>query len=227
MPRFRNRLELRILSTIFAATSLLWLFLAVAEEVIEGETRVIDTAMLLAFRSPDDVTRPLGPAWLQEFVRDISGLGSPGVLGLITLIVVVFLLLSRRLRTAIFVLATLMGGALISTLLKIGFDRPRPTLVPHGTVVYSASFPSSHAMISTIVYLTLGALIARLLTGESRLKYYVMAVSALFPVLIGVSRVYLGVHWPSDVLAGWAAGTAWVLGCWATEQIFNLNKKEK
>lgn len=226
MPMLRNWLEPRILGAIAAATSALWLFFEVAEEVAEGGTRRIDTAILMAFRSPGDPANPLGPEWLREFVRDISGLGSPGVLGLLVAATAVFLLLSGKHRTALFVLAATLGGALVSSLLKEDFGRPRPDLVPHGSFVYSASFPSGHAMISAVVYLTLGALVARVVPGRW-LKRYVMIVASLLTGLIGISRVYLGVHWPSDVLAGWAVGAAWALGCWVAAQVVNTGNGAK
>jgi len=226
MRMLRNWLEPRILGAIAAATSILWLFIELAEEVVEGGTRRVDTAILMAFRSPIDPANPLGPDWLRELVRDISGLGSLGVLGLFVAATAVFLLLSGKYRTALYVLAAALGGTLVSSLLKEGFGRPRPDLVPHGTFVYSASFPSGHAMISAVVYLTLGALVAQLVPGRW-LKLYVMAVASILTGLIGVSRVYLGVHWPSDVLAGWAVGAAWALGCWVVAQVVDIGNEAK
>lgn len=226
MQQFRNWLEPRILIAVAATTSVLWLFIALAEEVGEGDTARIDTAILMAFRVPDDATQALGPAWLGEFIRDLSSLGSLGVLGLLVAAADIFLLLSGKVRTALFVLVATLGGALLSTLLKQGFDRPRPDLVRHGTYVYTASFPSGHAMLSAVVYLTLGALIARLVSGRW-LKCYVLAVAVVLSGLVGVSRIYLGVHWPSDVLAGWAAGAAWALICWVAAQFLNLDNERK
>ena len=114
-----------------------------------------------------------------------------------------------------------ISGAVLSSLLKLGFDRPRPDLVPHLTHVYSASFPSGHAMVSAVVYLTLGTLLTRIVSGIW-LKIFVMAVAVLLTGLIGLSRLYLGVHWPSDVLAGWAAGAAWALVWWTVANVINL-----
>ena len=102
----------------------------------------------------------------------------------------------------------------LSTLLKIGFDRPRPDLVPHEAIVYTASFPSGHAMLAAVVYLTLGALLARV-QPRRLLKLYLLGLAILLTVAVGASRVYLGVHWPTDVVAGWAVGAAWALLCWA------------
>jgi undecaprenyl-diphosphatase len=102
---------------------------------------------------------------------------------------------------------------LLSTVLKMGFERPRPDLVPHATRVYTASFPSGHAMLSAVTYLTLGALLARVQPNR-RLKAYLIGLALCITLLVGASRVYLGVHWPSDVLAGWCGGAAWAALCW-------------
>ena len=105
-----------------------------------------------------------------------------------------------------------MGGLLVSTLLKAGYNRPRPDLVPHLSMVFTSSFPSGHSMLSAIVFLTLGSLLGRFV-HEWRLKAYFLVVSLTLTFLVGVSRVYLGVHYPTDVLAGWTAGLAWALVC--------------
>ena len=112
-----------------------------------------------------------------------------------------------------FVIAAVVGGTLLSTALKMGFERPRPDLVPHGTRIYTASFPSGHAMLSAVTYLTLGALLARV-QKRRRVKALLLGLAILITLLVGMSRVYLGVHWPSDVLAGWCVGAAWAALCW-------------
>jgi undecaprenyl-diphosphatase len=155
---------------------------------------------------------------MQAVARDITALGSTTVLSLLVCVVTAFLLLSGRRRTALFVLVSTASGALATLLLKGFFARPRPDLLPHGDFVTTASFPSGHAMLSAIVYLTLGTLLARLV-GAQRQKLYIMAVAVLLSALVGLSRVYLGVHWPTDVLAGWAAGAAWALGWWVVVEM--------
>jgi undecaprenyl-diphosphatase len=105
------------------------------------------------------------------------------------------------------------GGTLLSTLLKLGFDRPRPDLVAHLVDVRTLSFPSGHAMLSAVTYLTIGVLVARV-SPKRRIKVYVTAVALVLTLAIGLSRVYLGVHWPTDVLAGWSIGAAWAMACW-------------
>jgi undecaprenyl-diphosphatase len=191
----------------------LWAFIELADEVTEGETARVDEYILLSLRNPADLSDPVGPGWIEEMGRDFSALGSTGVLTLITLATLGYLLLSRHYRTAVFTLIAISGGVLVKTLLKTGFDRPRPELVPHETIVYTASFPSGHSMMAAIVYLTLAALLARI-HPQHALKAYLLIIAALITLLIGASRVYLGVHWPSDVLAGWAVGAAWASLCW-------------
>ncbi|KAI5913664.1 phosphatase PAP2 family protein [Thauera sp. 2A1] len=220
----RQWLELRFLGGVLAAASAMWLFIEVAEEVVEGDARAIDTAILMFFRTPADPVDPVGPRWLEDLARDLTALGSPVVLGIIVGVTCLFLLLAGRHRTSLFVLGATASGGIASTLLKLSFNRPRPDLVPHTLYVSSASFPSGHAMISALVYLTLGALVARLVRGR-RLKLYVLSVAVLLSGLVGLTRVYLGVHWPSDVVGGWAAGAAWALGWWAAAQLIHLGEE--
>jgi undecaprenyl-diphosphatase len=217
---YKRWLEPRILGAIAALSSVL-LFAELAEEVVEGDTRSVDETILLAFRESSDVGDPLGPRWLEESARDITALGSIGVVALLTVAVVGFLLLAHRARSALFVAAAVGSGMLASTLLKMVFERERPDLVPHAAYVATASFPSGHAMLSAVVYLTLGALLARLVR-EPLLKAYVLLGAAFLACAIGVTRVYLGVHWPSDVLAGWAAGAFWALLCWGVAEALRM-----
>lgn len=208
------RLEFGLLLTIAVLTGAAWLFLAIADEVIEGETHALDERLLLALRNnPADLGDPIGPPWFEEMMRDFTALGGLGVLALLTVSVFFFLVLQRKNHGAFLLLAVTTGGMLLSLLLKAGFDRPRPDLVPHGSYASYASFPSGHSMLAAATYLTLGALLARLQPGL-RLKLHILALAVTFTVLVGVSRVYLGVHWPSDVAAGWAAGAVWAAACW-------------
>ena len=185
-------------------------FIVLAQEVFEGDTRRFDEAVLLSLRNAGDLTHPLGPVWFQEAMRDVTALGSTVVLALIVIAVTGFLAITGRRRTAGLVLAAVISGTLLSSLFKHGFARPRPDLVPHGTVIYTASFPSGHAMMSTLVYLTLGSLLART-QASGRVRTYILAAAAMTALLVGFSRVYLGVHWPTDVVAGWALGGLWAL----------------
>jgi undecaprenyl-diphosphatase len=207
--------ELLIILTLLLVAIAIWAFAALADAVVEGEAHAFDTAVLLAMRTPTDPTDPWGPPWLETFLRDCTALGHAGVLTVMTLVVSGFLLLQGKTRVTVLVVVAVAGGMLLSTMLKRGFDRPRPDLVPYDMRSDSASFPSGHAMLAAVVYLTLGALLARV-QPQRRLKIYVLGVAVLLTVLVGCSRVYLGVHWPTDVLAGWAAGAAWALGIWGT-----------
>jgi undecaprenyl-diphosphatase len=206
-------LEKTTLAALAVTVLAVWGFVELAGEVRAGHTRALDEAILLALRSPSDSSDPLGPRWLEELMRDFTALGGVGVLTLITVAVAGFLALEGKRHAAIMVIASVATGLVLSSLLKWGFDRPRPDLVPHGSIVATSSFPSGHSTMAAVVYLTLGVLLAR--TRERRsVRAYVLAIAMLMTGMVGTSRVYLGVHWPTDVAAGWAAGTGWALLCW-------------
>lgn len=188
----------------------LWVFLLVAGRVQAGSTGAFDTAFMLLLRDPLQPADPLGPPWLEEVMRDLTALGGTAVLTMVTLAAIGFLAIARRPRAALAVGIAIATGIVLSTLLKLGYDRPRPELVPYGARVYTASFPSGHSMMSAVVYLTLAALLARVLTRR-RLRVYVIGLGIAVTLLVGVSRVYLGVHWPTDVLGGWTLGAAFAL----------------
>ncbi|MFM9860301.1 phosphatase PAP2 family protein [Pseudoxanthobacter sp. M-2] len=204
------RREIGVLSIVFAIALALLAFLGLADEVMEGETGAFDEALLLALRTSTDTHDPLGPRWLEQAAGDITALGGVTVLALITLGAIGFLLADGKPRTAMLVIASVGGGTLLSTLLKLGYARPRPDLVPHGVEVYTASFPSGHALGAAVVFLTLGGLLSWSQPSR-RIKIYILSMAVVLTILVGVSRVYLGVHWPTDVLAGWAIGAAWAL----------------
>jgi undecaprenyl-diphosphatase len=179
--------------------------------VVEGETLKFDNAVLLMFRVPGHPETLLGPLWLQEMGRDITSLGSFAVLGLIVIGVVGYLLMANNRATALLILISVLGGTAISTALKMGFDRPRPDI--NATAhVFTASFPSGHSMLSAVTYLTLGALLARQVQ-QRWMKVYFLCAAIVLTGLVGISRLYLGVHYPTDVLAGWCVGAAWALLC--------------
>lgn len=191
---------------------LAFVFLELASEVLEGETMGLDRLILQGFRTSADTAVPIGPGWLRVMMVDITALGDVTGLTLITLAVVGFLVVARKYATALFVAASVIGGATLGTLLKAIFARPRPELVPHLVEVTNASFPSGHAMNSAVVFLTLGALLAR--TQERwAVRIYLVAVAIVLTLLVGISRVFLGVHWPTDVVAGWCVGAAWATAC--------------
>ena len=195
--------------SLAVAAVLLGGFGVLADEVSEGSTMAFDNWLVLSLRVPGDPSKPLGPAWLEETARDITSLGSVVVLGLFVLALVGYLALSGRRLTAGFLAVSVGCGALISTILKIIFDRPRPD-IPGVTRVFSASFPSGHATLSAVVYLTAAIIFANMMDRRAP-RVFALAIAAFLTVSIGVTRVYLGVHFPSDVAAGWALGTAWTL----------------
>jgi undecaprenyl-diphosphatase len=209
-----QRLESRALLTLFAAAAAIWAFLAVGGEMQEGETLALDRRILLAFRTPGDPSQPLGSQSFQEAMRDVTALGGFTVLTLVTVVAALAFALHRKFRHAGVFVAAVLIAQFGSEQLKHLYGRPRPDLVPHGTYVYSASFPSGHSMLSAAVYLTLAALIATLEPRRST-RALVFVTAIVLMSAIGLSRIYLGVHWPSDVLAGWCAGAGVALIAWA------------
>lgn len=205
--------EVWLLVAMLLITSGILAFGKLAEEVLEGDTSAFDWAVLLALRNPNDLSDPIGPAWVEEMARDITSLGSHVILALISIAVIGYLVMVRKRGAALLVFASIGGGMLLSALLKNAFERTRPDLVPHAVQVYTASFPSGHAMLSALTCLTLGALLMRVQPSR-RVKAYLLSVAIIVTVLVGASRVYLGVHWPTDVLAGWCVGATWAILCW-------------
>jgi undecaprenyl-diphosphatase len=222
--RWLGRHERGTLILLLAAAAGIWGFFELADEVLEGETHHVDQALLLALRSPGNPADPIGPHWLEEMGRDFTALGGVGVQALITAAMAGSLWLAGKRRAALMVLLAIGGGITLSLLLKGAFDRPRPELVPHGSYTYTSSFPSGHSMTAAVTYLTLGALLMRLVPQKA-LKIYFFLLAVLLTLLVGLSRVYLGVHWPSDVLAGWTAGFIWALLCWTVMRKLQLEGK--
>lgn len=199
-------------STVIGVSLGLYGFIKLTERVTDGDTHGFDHDLLLMFRNPDQISDPVGPAWLEVVVRDITALGGLVTLALLTTAACGYLWLTYKHRLALFVASCVAGGALLNTLLKSFIERPRPDIVPHGTSAALSSFPSGHAMMSAIVFLTLGALLAYA-SDTTRVKVYILSWSVLLTVLVGTSRVYLGVHWPTDVIAGWIGGATWAMLC--------------
>lgn len=213
----RDRDELTLLVGMLVLLGVLWLILNLAGEVLEGDTLDFDKKMLSALRKADNPSQPIGPPWLELAAFDLTALGGPTILGLTVAAVVGYLLLHGLYRNAAFVFLASVGGWLLNDFLKELFARPRPQVVPHLRQVMSLSFPSGHALTSAAIFLTLGALLMRV--AERRfVKFYIMSVAVLATLLVGATRVYLGVHYPTDVLAGWLIGSSWALFCWLLER---------
>jgi undecaprenyl-diphosphatase len=208
----RNQ-DVLVLLLMFVCVSSAWLFIELADEVGDGETAAFDKAVLQAFRNPENLADPIGPRRVEEGVRDITALGSVTVLTLFAVVAGGFLLATRRFNALLLLASALAGGGVLNWTLKNYFDRPRPEHVTQLHYVDSHSFPSGHALLATVVYLSIGALASRLVASR-RQKLYIMGVAVLLCGLVGVSRVYLGVHYPTDVLAGWSVGALWAILCW-------------
>jgi undecaprenyl-diphosphatase len=208
----RATLEARTLIALFISVGAMLVFAEFVDRVVDVDTRAFDESVLLAFRDPNP-SYPLGPAWLQIVFRDITPLGGYAVVILISLAVIGYLLMDGKRGAAFWVLASVGGGAVLSNVLKFAIERPRPDLVARLVEVNTSSFPSGHATLAAVTYLTLGALLSRV-EARRRAKIYVLTVAVVLTFLIGVSRIYLGVHWPTDVLAGWCIGAAWAMLCW-------------
>jgi undecaprenyl-diphosphatase len=207
-----NHDVLVLLAVLLVVSSILG-FVKLADAVRGGETQRLDESILRALRDPSDPVHPIGPWWTEEVGRDLTALGGVTVLCLLTLITAGYLVMARKYHAAILLVAATIGGTLLSLVLKDFFERPRPSVVPRLMDVRTSSFPSGHSMMSAVVYLTLGALLDRFVEGR-RLKLYCLGVAMLLTLLVGCSRVFLGVHYPTDVLGGWTAGLTWAVLCW-------------
>lgn len=192
----------------------IWAVVALVDAaIVDKEAQPVDEQILLAMRNPHDLTDPVGPRWLEEMGRDMTALG--GIAFQILLIIAVggYLAMRRARRALLLLVVAIGGGFAISMSLKNVFARPRPNLVPHGSIVYTASFPSGHSMMSTVTFLTLAVMLARI-EPRKRIKAFFLSLAFLLALVVGLSRVYLGVHWPTDVLAGWCLGLVWATICW-------------
>ena len=208
----QHRIDSRILMGFLVSAVVVFLFMKIASEVMEGDPLAFDRFILQALRYPSDPAMPVGPAWLRDVMIDWTALGGMTVLTMLTVATFGYLLARGKKGMAILLAVSISGGALMSGLLKIGFARQRPDIVPHLVEVHTTSFPSGHAMNSAIIYLTLGVLLARA-EKDRFVRIYILSVAILLTLSIGVSRVYLGVHWPSDVIAGWCIGACWAALC--------------
>lgn len=205
--------EFNVLVALLLLAGSIWAFVELADEVMEGTTKPFDEWAIRALRRQDNPAQPIGPAWLSEVGRDMTALGGTAFLTLLTATIAGFLWIRRMYGAMVLLLAATFGGLVVSLVLKQFFARPRPELVPHLSIVHTSSFPSGHSMLSAAVYLTLGALLGQFV-HERVLKAYFLVIALIFTSLVGGSRVYMGVHYPTDVLTGWTGGLAWALVCW-------------
>ena len=205
-------IESATLLHLFFGAVCAWLLLKNVPKIYKGRLEAIDNHVLRALRRPENLAVPIGPKWLPQAAKDVTALGSGTNLTIATGILVGFLCLNRRFRATGFLLSSVGSGLLLCQSLKGFFARRRPTVVPHLVHFDPASFPSGHSMGAALVYLTSGSIVSRQVTG-SLAKTYFLSMAVVLALAVGVSRVYLGVHYPSDVLAGWAAGSLWSSAC--------------
>ena len=207
------RKELVLVAAVLVAAAGLLGFLAMADLVTDNHTRLFDQGLMLMLRQPGDVSRPIGPPWLRLAATDLTAFGSIVDLAVIVLAVTGLFAAQRRWREAALLLAACGSGLLLVDVLKVVFGRERPPIAWHAVEVANASFPSGHALLSAIVYLTLATLVAHF-ADRRRVGVYALAAGLFLTLIVGASRVYLGVHWPTDVIAGWALGAAWAMLWW-------------
>lgn len=219
---FLKREARLIVAFIVVAVALLGV-IYLGSEIREDGTSGFDRWLILALRQPGDLGRPIGPGWLRPAFVDITALGGVTALTLLTVTVIGYLIVGKRSGTAALLAAATISGSLVGQVLKFTFVRTRPAIVPHFVEIHTLSYPSGHAVNSSVVFLTLGALLARA-EPTRRLRIYVMMAAMAFTALIGCSRIYVGVHWPTDVIAGWAIGGSWALLWWAIAMRLQPNR---
>jgi undecaprenyl-diphosphatase len=208
-----KRIETRTLAVWIACVGSLWAFLSIADEVGEGETDDVDRVLLLWLRTPGDLSDPIGPRWFEEAMRDITALGGFTLLTVTVIVGTLMLIFHDRRREAAVFAITVILAQISSEVLKAVFDRDRPTLVAHGGYAYSQSFPSGHSAMAAVTFFTLATVVASV-EAKKRTKALIYGMAITFVVTVGISRVYLGVHWPTDVVGGWALGASWAFAAW-------------
>ncbi|HET6408913.1 MAG TPA: phosphatase PAP2 family protein [Chthoniobacteraceae bacterium] len=201
-----------MLAGILVAVVFAWLFAEVADEVLEGERQHWDEMVLLSLRQANDRLTPIGPSWMMDSAKDLTALGGVTIITFVNVAAFGYLALRGKWNSFWLMVLSVIGGAIGTTVLKDLFGRTRPSVVPHLVEVNSASFPSGHSMLAAVTYLTIGAMLARAADGTHQ-KVYIITLAILVTLIIGLTRIYLGVHYPSDVLGGWCAGISWALLC--------------
>jgi undecaprenyl-diphosphatase len=205
--RFAYRIDVAVLIATATLLVAAYVFLQTVDEVIEGEADAVDRAIVNFVKSIE------APKWFDEVMRDCTAFGGFFVLSLVTIAVGLYFKVKRLNHALILLLTSVAGAVVLGSLLKHIFRRDRPDIIEHGSYVMTYSFPSGHAMLSASVWLTLAVMLSRL-ERSPYLKAYFILLGLFITFVVGISRVWLGVHWPSDVLAGWALGTVWAVACW-------------
>lgn len=209
LTRWRSRPEMLLILALAIATSIALAVYKFTSEVVEGDTDAFDRHVLIAIRAAT-AGHGAGLDFLRMAMRDITALGNLTNLTLVVILSAGFLVSVRRTGLAIMLVGEVLAGTTLVALLKAVVARPRPDVVAHLTTFKSESFPSGHAADSAIVYLSLAILLARIVPTRAA-RIFVVGAAGGLTFVIGMSRLYLGVHWPSDVLAGWAIGSGWAI----------------
>jgi len=205
------RAEIGTVAGLLAGSLGLALFSSVDDGVSAGDEQKFDWAVLHWTRPYADAPdRPIGPWWLHEAAIDITSLGGISVFALMA---VGFLLIHGKRLSAFLMVLGLAGGVFLSEGLKALFDRPRPPAAYQVVETLNASFPSGHALLATVFYLSVGVMLTRAFP-RNRMKAYTLGCAVVLVLLIGLTRIYLGAHWASDVAAGWGIGAFWAMLLW-------------
>ncbi|WP_372706372.1 phosphatase PAP2 family protein [Brevundimonas sp.] len=207
------RAEIAAVTALFVVAFGVVAFAELADDMKETDGQALDHAVLAAMRPNVDPSDALGPWWLEEAAADLTSLGGIAVLGLFATVVVVFLIMQRKRLSALLLLVGLSGGVALSEGLKAVFDRDRPAQAYQAVDTINASFPSGHALLSAVFYLSIAVMLTRAFP-ERHFKAFILGVGVLLTLVVGATRVYLGAHWATDVLAGWSVGAAWAMALW-------------
>lgn len=218
--------EIKVLIVLLVLFTSSLAFFQIADEISEGETRNFDLSVIEIFRTDNNPGEPAGAIWIYEFMIDITALGGGNVLALITILVSIFLILQKHYDAFLLLLAATIGGAILSFGLKEIYGRERPDLIYRLVTVNSLSFPSGHSMMSAVLYLTQAAIVARF-QKEWKVRIFLISTALFLTFIIGLSRIYLGVHYPTDVIGGWTIGLAWASFCWCIVWYIQRNRRLK
>ena len=199
-------------------------FIEIADDMTEADGQAFDQ-MVLHWMQPV-AGEPRGPWWLHEAAADITSLGGIAVLGLFAIVAVGILLILRKWLSGVLLVVGLAGGVALSEGLKAVFERERPPADFQAVETLNASFPSGHALLSTVFYLSVAVMMTRAFP-KRRLKIYVLGVGMVFALLVGLTRVYLGAHWASDVMAGWCVGAAWAMALWLVSYAVERSQRRR